>query len=96
MCIRDREDIEGSLAHVDALAAAGIITPEEAAAISAGLEEIRAEILAGKFEPDPSYEDIHMYIESRLREKIGDAGGKLHTGRSRNDQVALDLSLIHI
>ncbi|MFY9115031.1 MAG: argininosuccinate lyase [Dethiobacteria bacterium] len=92
-CRLAEEDIEGSLAHVDALAAAGIITPEEAAAISAGLEEIRAEILAGKFEPDPSYEDIHMYIESRLREKIGDAGGKLHTGRSRNDQVALDMHL---
>lgn len=87
------EDIEGSLAHVDALAAAGIITAEEAADISGGLEEIRAEIEAGKFEADHSYEDIHMYIEKRLSEKIGETGGKLHTGRSRNDQVALDMHL---
>lgn len=87
------EDIEGSLAHVRALASAGIINDEEAAVISRGLEDIKTEILSGEFVPDPAYEDIHMYIESRLREKIGPVGGKLHSGRSRNDQVALDMHL---
>lgn len=75
------------------LAAQGIITVAEAAAIVGGLKEIAAEIENGTFPEDLAFEDIHMNIEKRLIEKIGPAGGKLHTGRSRNDQVALDMHL---
>ena len=88
-----REDIAGSVAHARMLAKQGIIATEEAEAISAGLESIRKEIETGKFPWRPELEDIHMNIESRLREKIGPAAGKLHTARSRNDQVATDMRL---
>jgi len=88
-----RHDIEGSIAHSAALEAAGLITPEEREKIVAGLREIGAEIEAGKFEFKTELEDIHMNIERELTRRIGDAGAKLHTARSRNDQIALDLRL---
>ncbi len=86
-------DIAGSVAHAKMLAKQGIISPEEAQAIIQGLGSIREEIEQGKFEFEPDLEDIHMNIEARLLEKAGEVGGKLHTARSRNDQVALDLRL---
>jgi len=88
-----RHDIEGSVAHSAALQAAGLITAEEREKIVAGLREIGAEIEAGKFQFKTELEDIHMNIEAELTRRIGDAGAKLHTARSRNDQVALDLRL---
>ena len=88
-----REDIAGSMAHARMLAKQGIIATEEAEAICDGLESIREEIKTGKFPWRPELEDIHMNIEARLREKIGPAAGKLHTARSRNDQVATDMRL---
>ena len=88
-----RQDIRGSLAHAAMLARAGIIAPADEAAIRAGLEAIGAEIEAGRFNFDSDLEDIHMNIEARLTERIGDAGKRLHTGRSRNDQVATDFRL---
>lgn len=87
------EDIAGSLAHVKMLAEVGVLTAEEAAAISRGLEEIREEIKSGAFTFSAQLEDIHMHIEHRLIEKVGPVGGKVHTARSRNDQVALDTHL---
>jgi len=87
------QDIKGSIAHVQMLVACGILDPAEAPAIISGLREIAAEIETGCFPFDPAFEDIHMNIEKRLIEKIGEAGGKLHTARSRNDQVALDMHL---
>jgi argininosuccinate lyase len=88
-----RQDIAGSVAHTRMLARQGILTETEAAAIIQGLEEIRQEIEAGEFALDPALEDIHMAIEARLTAKIGEVGRKLHTARSRNDQVALDMRL---
>ncbi len=88
-----RYDIQGSVAHCRMLARQGIIAAEEAAAIVAGLEEILAEIEGGEFRFSIAREDIHMNIEARLIEKIGPVGGKLHTARSRNDQVAVDVRL---
>ena len=88
-----RHDIAGSIAHAKMLAKQGIITIAEGKAIIKGLNEIRQEIEQGKFEFRTDLEDIHMNIESRLAEKIGETGGKLHTARSRNDQVATDLRL---
>jgi argininosuccinate lyase len=88
-----RQDIAGSMAHARMLAKQGIITPAEGDQIVAGLTDIRREIEAGEFDFDPAQEDIHMAIESRLIAKLGEVGGKLHTARSRNDQVALDLRL---
>jgi argininosuccinate lyase len=88
-----RQDIRGSLAHAAMLAHVGIIPAEDEAAIRAGLAEIAAEIEAGRFTFSEALEDIHMNIEARLTERIGDAGKRLHTGRSRNDQVALDVRL---
>jgi len=85
-----RQDIEGSIAHAKMLAHAKILTQPEADQIIRGLEEIVEEIESGKFVFDLKAEDIHMNVERRLIEKIGDAGKKLHTARSRNDQVALD------
>ena len=85
-----REDITGSMAHAKMLGKQGIISPEDAAAIVAGLEGILADAEAGKIAWDPAAEDIHMNVEKLLTERIGPAGGRLHTGRSRNDQVALD------
>ncbi|MBM2826958.1 MAG: argH [Dehalococcoidia bacterium] len=86
-------DIAGSIAHARMLGRQGIITPQEAEAIVAGLEEIGAEIEGGQFPFREELEDIHMNIEARLAEKIGTIAGKLHTARSRNDQVALDIRL---
>ena len=86
-------DIQGSVAHCRALARASIITDAEAAAIIEGLEKIRQEIEDGNFQYDDSLEDIHMHIESRLVEISGPAGRKLHTARSRNDQIALDVRM---
>jgi len=88
-----RQDIRGSLAHAAMLARAGIISVEDEAAIRAGLERIGAEIAAGQFAFDDALEDIHMNIEARLTERVGEAGKRLHTGRSRNDQVATDFRL---
>jgi argininosuccinate lyase len=88
-----RQDIEGSIAHVRMLAKQGIIAGSEAAAIIKGLDSIRKEIERGKFQFKTELEDIHMNIEARLFEKIGEVAGKLHTARSRNDQMALDLRL---
>jgi argininosuccinate lyase len=88
-----RQDIRGSLAHAAMLAHAEIITREDETAIRRGLEAIAARIEAGEFAWDEALEDIHMNIEARLTEAIGEAGKRLHTARSRNDQVALDLRL---
>lgn len=88
-----REDIEGSIAHVSMLSRQGIITRKEGRVIEKGLKEILGEISEGTFVFDPSYEDIHMNVERRLHEKIGEVAGKLHTARSRNDQVATDVRL---
>jgi argininosuccinate lyase len=88
-----REDIEGSIAHAGMLAKQGIIEESEAEAIIDGLECIQKEIEQGEFQFKTELEDIHMNIEARLFEKIGDAAGKLHTARSRNDQIALDVRL---
>jgi argininosuccinate lyase len=87
------EDILGSMAHGRMLVKAGIIAPPEGEMILKGLQEIREEISRGEFPYDISLEDIHMNIEKRLIDKIGPVGGKLHTARSRNDQVALDMHL---
>ena len=88
-----RQDIKGSLAHAAMLARLGIISPEDENAIASGLEGIALEIEAGRFPFEVALEDIHMNIEARLTERIGDAGRRLHTGRSRNDQVATDFRL---
>ena len=88
-----RQDIQGSQAHATMLAEAGVLTGEERDAIIQGLDEIRAEIEAGEFEWSVALEDVHMNIEARLTDKIGITGKKLHTGRSRNDQVATDIRL---
>ncbi|MGQ9545722.1 MAG: argininosuccinate lyase [Dehalococcoidia bacterium] len=88
-----RQDIEGSVAHARMLAKQGIIAESEAAAIIKGLESIRKEIERGEFPFKTELEDIHMNIEAGLFEKIGDVAGKLHTARSRNDQIALDMRL---
>jgi argininosuccinate lyase len=88
-----RQDIEGSIAQARMLAKRGIIAGGEAAAIIKGLDSIRKEMERGKFQFKIDLEDIHMNIEARLFEKIGETAGKLHTARSRNDQMALDLRL---
>lgn len=87
------QDIDGSKAHASMLARQGIITPADCEAIHEGLEQIRAEIQAGTFVWREDLEDVHMNIEQRLTEIVGTPGQKLHTGRSRNDQVALDFRL---
>jgi len=88
-----RQDIEGSKAHAAMLAQTGILEPSDAQAISGGLDEIFREIEAGTFKFSRALEDIHMNIEARLTELIGPVAGRLHTARSRNDQVALDFRL---
>jgi argininosuccinate lyase len=88
-----QQDIRGSRAHADMLAAAGVLTEEELASIHHGLDQIGQEIKDGQFQWQVALEDVHMNIESRLTALIGDAGKKLHTGRSRNDQVATDIRL---
>lgn len=87
------EDIKGSIAHAKMLAKCGILSEADRDAIVKGLEGILADIEAGRFSFDVALEDIHMNIEQRLTERIGEAGGRLHTARSRNDQVALDTHL---
>ena len=88
-----RQDIRGSKAHVAMLAKQGILTEEEKNQITEGLDGILADVEAGKLEITSEYEDIHSFVEANLIDRIGDAGKKLHTGRSRNDQVALDMKL---
>ena len=88
-----KQDIQGSIAHAKMLGAAGIISKEESNKIQDGLTSILADIESGKLEITDEYEDIHTFMEATLIERIGDAGKKLHTGRSRNDQVALDMRL---
>jgi argininosuccinate lyase len=88
-----RQDIAGSIAHARMLARAGVLTEKERDAVVRGLEDIRRQIEANDFAWSDALEDVHMNIERRLTERIGEAGKKLHTGRSRNDQVATDLRL---
>jgi len=88
-----RQDIRGSIAHAKMLSKQGIMTESEAESIIKGLGSIQEEIEQGKFEFKSEFEDIHMNIEASLFEKIGDVAGKLHTARSRNDQIALDMRL---
>ncbi len=87
------QDIRGSIAHARMLGARGILSAEDAARIIAGLQQIAQEIEAGRFQWDASKEDVHMNVEAALTARIGEAGGRLHTGRSRNDQVATDMRL---
>ncbi|NLX10902.1 MAG: argininosuccinate lyase [Chloroflexi bacterium] len=86
-------DITGSIAWVAELVEAGVITPDERDRITAGLEQVRAEFARGEFQPAPGDEDVHTAVERRLGEIVGEVAGKLHTGRSRNDQVATDVLL---
>ena len=88
-----REDIEGSIAHASMLGECGIIEQSESEKICAGLRQIREELESGALTIDPDAEDIHTFIEGELTARIGDAGKRLHTARSRNDQVALDVRL---
>lgn len=88
-----KEDIEGSIAHVTMLAKQGILSDEDKESIIKGLESIRQDIDNGTLTFTAEHEDIHSFVEAHLIERIGDAGKRLHTGRSRNDQVALDMKL---
>lgn len=88
-----KQDIQGSIAHVTMLASTGVLTEEERDQIIDGLNGILDDIENGKIEITSEYEDIHSFVEANLIDRIGDAGKKLHTGRSRNDQVALDMKL---
>ncbi len=88
-----RQDIEGSVAHVIMLARQGVLTDREMKEIVEGLTSIREDVESGKLAIDEKYEDVHSFVEANLTERIGEAGKKLHTGRSRNDQVALDMRL---
>ena len=87
------DDIAGSIAHVRGLGRAGLLTHDEVATLEAGLVALREEIVAGTIAWDPALEDVHLNLETLLTERVGAVGGKLHTGRSRNDQVATDLRL---
>ena len=88
-----RQDIEGSIAHVTMLESIGVLTAAERDLIIGGLNGILSDIESGAIEITSEYEDIHSFVEANLIDRIGDAGKKLHTGRSRNDQVALDMKL---
>lgn len=88
-----RHDIQGSIAHATMLGDCGIISKEDSLQIIDGLKEILSDIDSGKLELDPSAEDIHMFIEAELTKRLGDVGKRLHTSRSRNDQVAVDIRL---
>lgn len=88
-----RQDLRGSRAHATMLAAVGVISAEEKDAILSGLDSIEKDVANGSLEISSEYEDIHSFVEANLIDRIGDAGKKLHTGRSRNDQVALDMRL---
>ena len=92
-CRMYRQDITGSMAHAAMLAAKNIISQQDADQLIAGLEQILSDLESGKLEPDMECEDIHMFVEQVLTERIGDVGKKLHTARSRNDQVALDIRM---
>ena len=87
------EDVDGSIAHATMLGEMGILTPEEARRMCEGLEQVRAELLSGAWTPGDEHEDVHMAVEARLTELVGEVGKKLHTARSRNDQVATDVRL---
>ena len=87
------DDLAGSIAHVRGLARAGLLTAEEAEALERGLAGLRDDVVAGAIAWDPALEDVHMNLETLLTERVGALGGKLHTGRSRNDQVATDMRL---
>ena len=87
------EDIEGSRAHARGLAAVGLLTEAELDSLLAGLDQVAAELASGAFVPTAAHEDIHMAVEARLTEIVGAVGAKLHTARSRNDQVATDVRL---
>ena len=88
-----RQDIEGSIAHAVMLSEQGIISSDDMEKIVAALKEILSDIDSGSLEIDPSAEDIHSFVEFELTKRIGDAGKRLHTSRSRNDQVAVDVRL---
>jgi argininosuccinate lyase (EC 4.3.2.1) len=88
-----KDDIEGSIAHATMLGECGVIAMQESLEIIGGLKEILADLESGKLQFDPEAEDIHMFIEAELTKRIGDSGKRLHTARSRNDQVALDIRL---
>jgi len=87
------DDIAGSVAHVHGLGRAGLLAPDEVESLVRGLEGLRVEVEAGKLAWDPALEDVHMNLEAALRQRIGPVAGKLHTGRSRNDQIATDIRL---
>jgi len=87
------DDLAGSVAHVRGLGRAGLLVPDEVAALLAGLDGLRADVESGTVDWDPAFEDVHMNLEEALARRIGSLAGKLHTGRSRNDQVATDLRL---
>ncbi len=87
------DDIAGSIAHVHGLGRAELLAPDEVETLVRGLAELRADVAAGKLTWDPALEDIHMNLEVALRERVGPVAGRLHTGRSRNDQVATDMRL---
>ena len=88
-----KQDMQGSMAHVRMLAKQGILTKEEQDQILEGIQGILADVENGTLEISEEYEDIHSFVEANLIERIGEPGKKLHTGRSRNDQVALDMKL---
>ena len=88
-----KQDIEGSIAHVTMLGKQGILTQEEQREIVSCLKGIKEDVEAGRLPITDEYEDIHSFVEANLIERLGDTGKKLHTGRSRNDQVALDMRL---
>ena len=88
-----KHDIKGSMQHATMLGSVGILTEGEVDAILTGLDSILSDLESGKIDFDYNAEDIHMFVEAELTRRIGDAGKKLHTARSRNDQVALDLRL---
>src|SRR5688572_17922867 len=88
-----RDDVRGSQAHARMLATVGLISAEDATAIIEGLDRVAGEFERGERTMDPALEDVHMNVESRLTELIGEPGRRLHTARSRNDQVATDLRL---
>ena len=88
-----RYDVEGSLAHIAMLEKIGLLTSEELRTLTAGLREVAAEFEAGRFEPEPATEDVHSQVELMLTRRLGDVGKKIHSGRSRNDQVLVDLKL---
>ncbi|MEE8522488.1 MAG: argininosuccinate lyase [Thermoanaerobaculia bacterium] len=87
------EDVDGSVAHAVMLGEVGLLSAEEVAALRQGLEQVRGELRSGAWVPDDAHEDVHMAVEARLIELVGEAGKKLHTARSRNDQVAVDVRL---